>query len=80
VEAEQFHRALTSKQLKVKPKANNISGLQLADLIAHPSRNEILANQNLLDRDLAPFAKQVIEILQTKYDRVGKRVYGKKFL
>ena len=80
VAPEQFKEALTSKQLKVKPKINNISGLQLADLIAHPSRNEILAEQDMLGRDVKPFAMSVIEILQKKYDRRGKEVFGKKFL
>lgn len=32
-----FVARLTSSQLKVKPKSANVSGLQLADLIAHPS-------------------------------------------
>ena len=80
VAPEQFQETLTSKQLKVKPKINNISGLQLADLIAHPSRNEILSERGLLGRDVAPFAKRVIEILQKKYDRKGKEIFGKKFL
>lgn len=39
VEAAQFQKTLTSKQLKVKPKTANISGLQLADLLAHPSKS-----------------------------------------
>jgi hypothetical protein len=34
---EQFQRALTSRQLKVKVKANNIAGLQIADILAHPA-------------------------------------------
>lgn len=33
----QIQERLTSRQLKVKPKANNIAGLQLADLLAHVS-------------------------------------------
>jgi hypothetical protein len=70
---------LTSKQLKVKPKANNISGLQLADLLAHPSRNEILHEHGLLERNIAPFGKAVIEVLKEKYDQQGSRVFGKKF-
>ena len=37
VAGEVFQTWLTSIQLKVKPKANNTAGLQLADLIAHPS-------------------------------------------
>ena len=80
MEADQFRKALTSSQLKVKPKANNISGLQIADLLAHPSRNEILGEHGLLTRELAPFAKRVIEILQRKYDQQGGRIFGKKFL
>jgi hypothetical protein len=36
VAPEEFRKSLTSRQLKVKTKANNIAGLQLADLIAHP--------------------------------------------
>ncbi len=77
---ERFQEVFTSKQLKVKPKANNISGLQLADLIAHPSRNEILHDNNLLERPIAPFANRIIQILQEKYDQQGGRIYGKKFL
>lgn len=77
---DRFQHVFTSKQLKVKPKSNNISGLQLADLIAHPSRNEILEENGLLDRPMAPFATKIIEILQEKYYRQGGKVFGKKFI
>lgn len=77
---ERFHNVFTSKRLKVKPKANNISGLQLADLIAHPSRNEILEENDLLDRPLPPFGTKVIEILQRKYYQHRERIFGKKFI
>jgi hypothetical protein len=80
VSSEQFQKVFTSKQLKVKPKNNNISGLQLADLIAHPSRNEILQEQGLLERAIAPFAGRLIEILKGKYDQREGKIYGKKFL
>lgn len=80
VAAQQFQSALTSRQLKVKPKANNIAGLQLADLIAHPSRNEILQERGFLQKNLARFASLVIEILQQKYDQQSGRVFGKKFI
>lgn len=80
VDPQQFQERLTSKQLKVKTKTNNISGLQLADLLAHPSRNEILSENDLLDRQIAPFAQKVIEILQDKYDRRDSRLFGKKLL
>jgi len=42
---ETFQRWLTSKQLKVKPKSNNIAGLQLADVIAHPSFKAVQARR-----------------------------------
>ena len=80
VEAERFQNTLTSKQLKVKSKSNNITGLQLADLLAHPSRNEILDEQKLLKKEIAPFARSVIEILKGKYYQQDDRIFGKKFL
>ena len=83
IRPEAFQRVLTSRQLKVKGKANNIAGLQLADLIAHPSRSEILLpKKGQVLRELAPFAQAVIEILQRKYyRRFGRAIgYGKKFL
>jgi hypothetical protein len=80
IEAATFQDRLTTRQLKIKLKANNVAGLQLADLIAHPSRNEILHEQRLLTRPLAPFAKAVIGVLQAKYDQQHGRVFGKKFI
>ena len=80
INPDRFQSIFTSKRLKVKPKSNNISGLQLADLIAHPSRNEILLENHMLDRPLAPFARRIIEILQEKYYKLGDRVFGKKFI
>ena len=77
---ERFQSVLTSKQLKVKPKSNNVSGLQIADLIAHPSRNEILKENGLLDRPLAPFAEKIIIILHGKYYQHQGRIFGKKFI
>ncbi|MFH1741122.1 MAG: DUF3800 domain-containing protein [bacterium] len=80
IAAESFQQVLTSKQLKVKTKANNIAGLQLTDILAHPSRSEILDEQGMLGRSLGTYAKRIIDISQSKYDHVDGRVYGKKFL
>lgn len=80
ISSERFKNRLTSKQLKIKSKANNISGLQLADLLAHPSRNEILDEHNVLGKPLGAFAKKVIQILREKYDQKGECIYGKKFI
>jgi hypothetical protein len=66
---ENFATYLTSRQLKVKPKISNIAGLQLADIIAHPSFRTILA-----DRDNVPlpanFGGKIGRILrESKYIR-----------
>lgn len=80
LEPARFQKSLTSRELKVRPKTANIAGLQLADLIAQPSRCEILDEQGLLGRPLAPFSRQIIEILKDKYDQERGKMYGKKFL
>jgi len=69
VEAKRFQQQLTSRQLKVKLKANNIAGLQIADLIAHPSFRACMALRE--GRPLAEnFGGRVAGILeQSKYDR-----------
>lgn len=77
---DRFQKSFTSKQLKVKPKLNNISGLQIADLLAHPSRNEILNEHELLTRRIAPFAEKIIKILSKKYYQGEGKIFGKKFL
>ena len=77
---ERFQKVLTSKRLKVKPKANNISGLQIADIIAHPSRTEILLENSQRETQLAPFAKKIVAILEAKYYQHGGKIFGKKFI
>ncbi|MCC5838827.1 MAG: DUF3800 domain-containing protein [Opitutales bacterium] len=83
VEPQRFLSALTSRQLKVKPKANNISGLQIADLLAHPSFRSMLAEKEG-EAMTAPFGIQIVRILnRSKYHRskAGKvDGYGRKWL
>ena len=80
LEPDRTQRLLTSRELKVKAKSANTTGLQLADLIANPSRSEILAEYGLLGRELGAFTKEIIDVLGEKYCRRGDRLYGKKFL
>jgi hypothetical protein len=69
LDAGLFSQFLTSGQLKVKPKANNIAGLQIADLIAHPSYRACMARRE--GRSLADnFGGMIARILEGgKYDR-----------
>ncbi len=83
VRANLFRRHLTSLELKVKPKKNNIAGLQLADLVAHPSFKSCLAIREGVEMKES-FGKQIVEILvESKYYRspAGKiEGYGRKWL
>lgn len=85
ISAVRWQERLTSSQLKVKPKGANIAGLQLADLIAHASRREVLLDYRLLVDDRNIFGDQISAILrQSKYHRHGRtgqiEGYGKKLL
>ncbi|MFA6472257.1 MAG: DUF3800 domain-containing protein [Candidatus Latescibacterota bacterium] len=80
VSSEKFQRVITSRELKVKPKSNNISGLQIADILAHSSRNEILLENGYEGIRLSEFAQQIVAILQNKYDKNGGKCFGKKIL
>lgn len=84
VPSEIWQTQLTSSELKIKPKFENIAGLQLADLIAHPSRREILIDHHLISDSRDIFGDRICEILrQSKYHRSFKgkiEGYGKKLL
>jgi hypothetical protein len=69
IKPDTIHACLTSRQLKVKPKANNIAGLQLADIIAHPSYKAALARRNN-EAPPSNFGGQIAQLLETsKYYR-----------
>ena len=76
---ERIQAALTSGDLKIKSKPSNIAGIQLADMIAHPSRNEILRENGLLEGPMGAFAGEIIKVLKTKYVRDSTTVWGKNF-
>ena len=82
--SESFQRALTSSEIKVKPKSANIAGLQLSDLLAHPSKQEILIEEQRIDDSGDNFGKQICQCIQAKYNQQvyqGRiRGYGKVFL
>ena len=68
--ARDFRRAFTSKELKIQPKSANEAGLQIADLLAHPSRVQILREHGLWDRPPQGFASEIINrALTPKYYR-----------
>lgn len=80
---KEISRVLTSSEIKIKSKENNIAGLQLADLLAHPSRREILLEkQKIEDYRKNIFAERIVDILKIKYDSQDGEIYsfGKNLL
>jgi len=74
---------LPAKQLKFRNKEHNIAGLQLSDLIAHPSA--LYVRQRVGHKvKLGPYALRIIDLLRgKKYDRSfwGTTMgYGMKYL
>ena len=83
-DSKYFQKALTSVEIKLKPKSKNITGLQLSDLLAHPSKQEILIDEKRLDGLGDNFGRQICQNIQTRYNRhvYNGRIkgYGKVFL
>lgn len=82
ISAEEIDDSLTSQELKVKPKSANISGLQLADLLAFPARRFALKHFNLADDGRETFNERIIEVIKPKFFKRGNRIegYGLKLL
>ncbi len=75
--ADDLQLHLTSKELKVKPKSANISGLQLADLLAHPARRWFFKNIFNMEDGRITFGDEIIEILEEdKFFRYNEKIYG----
>ena len=77
VDAEAFTRYLTSRQLKVKQKSNNIAGLQIADLLAHPSYRSTLARKNKQSLP-SDFGGKIARLLEKEkyYRSPAGKIYG----
>ena len=73
-----FQSALTSRELKLKPKSANIAGLQLADLLVHPARQSILWEKQRMDETPSDFVRQLLETVDGKFNRhlYDGRVWG----
>jgi len=62
--AENISPFFTSRELKVKPKTANISGLQIADLLAHAARRYLFQKVLNLDDGKKTFSDELIKIME----------------
>ena len=80
----QTQATLTSRELKVKPKLLNIAGLQVADILAHPVKRDVLREQGRIDSLGGAFTERIITVATAKYNRQrysrGIRGYGRILL
>lgn len=83
VSASEMQTYLTSSQMKIQKKEDNIAGLQLADLVASPARTHLVCEIKK-EKMKAPFGQEVVKILlKEKYRRSPEGViagYGVKKL
>lgn len=63
-----FQNTLTSREIKIRPKIQNIAALQLADLLAYPAKRKILFELNLAP-PLTGFTREIAEVVEKKYNR-----------
>jgi hypothetical protein len=75
VPARLFAERLTSRELKIKSKAANIAGLQIADLIANPSCRGLICEKTG-DEMQADFSRRIVQVL--KKNKYLKNPYNGK--
>ncbi len=72
ISAQEFQKVLISKELKVKRKEYNIAGLQLADLLAHPSKLYILRSRGKIPQSPTSFGTRLAQSFRGKYNSYGE--------
>lgn len=71
-QADLFQKRLTSREIKIESKSRNVTGLQLADLLAHPLKQRILSERRISDNFKGRFAERVYNAVQGKIRRSPK--------
>lgn len=66
-DSSMFQRVLTSKDIKLKKKTHCIAGLELADILAHPVRRQIVADQ-LKEEAPEDFGSRLVNIAKKKFN------------
>jgi hypothetical protein len=73
IQPQTVQARLTSHELKFDPKANNVCGLQLVEMIAHPSHHNLRAAYPNQPPMTAQFGLRVVDILnRARYRRKPK--------
>ena len=65
---EHHQKALTSRDIKLQPKIANIAGLQLADVLAHPVKQALLVEKDMIADPGKTFGRQVSGAVKGKFN------------
>lgn len=81
---QHHQRALTSKEIKLSSKNANLAGIQLADVLAHPVKQALLAEKGQVPPPDGTFGSSLMKIVNPKFncnERRGHQTgYGKIWL
>lgn len=84
VKSTVFQNCLSSRQIKLRKKEQNVAGLQVADLLAHPCKQDILLDHHQIETYYGKFGRKLLDIAKTKYNKWAQRNkvdgYGKVFI
>ncbi|MCX7021960.1 MAG: DUF3800 domain-containing protein [bacterium] len=62
-----YHRTLTSKEIKLKPKNKNIAGLQLIDMLVANAKRWVLRKYDLTVMEISTFESRLVPIIESKF-------------
>lgn len=62
-------KTLISSELEIRKKTDNISGLQLADMLAYPANRDVLLSYGRIDSCGSEFTARIIAAIRGKYNR-----------
>jgi hypothetical protein len=75
---------LTSKDVKIRRKSDNVAGLQLADILAHPLTRDVLRVSRGIEGCGGSFNEEIVKVATPKYNRRALTGqidgYGRKLL
>lgn len=63
-----FQMALTTKRIKIKSKKSNVTGLQIADILAHPCKHLYLHEKGKAQNPPGSFGMRINNIVKCKFN------------
>jgi hypothetical protein len=66
---DKYQKALTSRDIKVRPKSANIAGLQLADVLAYPVKQALMVKRGIVPDPGDVFGKKLFGAVEPKFNR-----------